>query len=168
MATTPPSPSWQRRLLWRLVHAATVVMVLFTVLSMSSTPPTTLGLHSGRLAPCPATPNCVSSLADQADQKVAPFGLDRPVAEAKSVVKAALAALPRTRLVREDDNYLHFEFRSLIFRFVDDVEFHFDQAGRAIHIRSASRVGHSDFGVNRRRVETIRALLPAALQNRPD
>lgn len=168
MDAPAPVTSWPRRLLWRLVHAAIVVIILFTVLSMSSNPPTTLGLHSGRLAPCPATPNCVSSLADQADQKVLPFRLERPLSEAKAAVKTALAALPRTRLVREEDNYLHFEFRSLIFRFVDDVEFHFDAEAKTIHIRSASRVGHSDLGVNRRRVETIRSLLPAPMQNRPD
>ena len=168
MAIPPPSPSWQRRLMWRIVHAATVVILLFTLLSMSSTLPATLGLHSGRLAPCPITPNCVSSLADQADQKVAPFGLERPIVEAKTAEKTALTAQPRTRLVRQEENYQHFECRSLIFRFVDDVELHFDQAGKAIHIRSASRVGHSDFGVNRRRVETIRSRLPATMQNRPD
>ncbi len=164
MAATPPSPSWQRRLMWRLVHAVTVVLVLFTVLSMSSKPPSTLGLHSGRLAPCPITPNCVSSLAEQADQKVSPLILDRPISEAQAAVKQVIAGLTRTRLVREESNYLHFEFHSLIFRFVDDVEFHFDQAGKIIHIRSASRVGHSDFGVNRRRLETIRALLPGTMQ----
>lgn len=66
-----------------------------------------------------------------------------------------LAKLPRTRVVKADQLYLHIEFTSLIFRFVDDVEFLRDDANRCIHFRSASRIGHSDLGVNRRRMELI-------------
>lgn len=164
MPPAAPNPFRPRRLAWRLGFAAVAVVSVFAVLSMTSSRPTTLGLHGGRLAPCPDTPNCVSSLAERPSQAVLPFVLDRPVAEAKAMMKQALTALPRTQLIREEANYLHFEFRSFLFRFVDDVELHFDEATKVIHIRSASRVGHSDLGVNRRRVEVIRARLPAAMQ----
>lgn len=67
--------------------------------------------------------------------------------------------MPRTKLVDEDESYLHFEFTSLLLRFVDDVEFLFDEKIGTIHFRSASRIGYGDFGVNRRRMEEIRKLV---------
>jgi uncharacterized protein (DUF1499 family) len=77
--------------------------------------------------------------------------------EAKELLKALIASLPRTRLIEEDGEYLHYEFTS--FRFVDDVEFVFDEGSKTIHFRSASRVGYGDLGVNRRRMENIRSSL---------
>ena len=70
-------------------------------------------------------------------------------------IKELVEEMPRTKIVTVEDNYLHAEFRSSVFRFVDDVEFLIDPKERAIHFRSASRVGYSDFGVNRRRMEQI-------------
>ena len=160
---TKPVPL-ARRLAARLLHAALVSAAVFTLLSVTPSRPTTLGLHDGRLAPCPASPNCVSSTAADAEHAVTPFPLDRPVSEAKAELKRAIAGLPRATLISETENYLHYEFRSLVFRFVDDVEFQFEEAAKVIHLRSASRVGHSDLGVNRRRVEAIRARLPASMQ----
>ena len=65
--------------------------------------------------------------------------------------------MPRSKIVSEQDNYLHIEFTSRIMRFVDDVEFYFNDTKKIIQVRSASRVGRSDFGVNRKRVEMIRS-----------
>jgi uncharacterized protein (DUF1499 family) len=79
--------------------------------------------------------------------------------EAKELLKALIASLPRTRLIEEDGEYLHYEFTSLLIRFVDDVEFVFDEGSKTIHFRSASRVGYGDLGVNRRRMENIRSSL---------
>jgi len=67
--------------------------------------------------------------------------------------------LPRTKLVQEDESFLHYEFTSLLLRFVDDVEFLFDDEAKAIHFRSASRTGYGDLGVNRARMEQVRALI---------
>jgi len=75
------------------------------------------------------------------------------------VLKSAIGTLPRTRLVEQDGLYLHYEFTSLLLRFVDDVEFLFDSETKTVHFRSASRVGYGDFGVNRRRMEDIRRLV---------
>jgi uncharacterized protein (DUF1499 family) len=74
-----------------------------------------------------------------------------------------MAGLPRTKLVQEDDGYLHYEFTSLLLRFVDDVEFLFDDETKTIHFRSASRTGYGDFGVNRRRMEDIRSRIEGRL-----
>ncbi len=120
-------------------------------------------MMSKQLAPCPSSPNCVSTQAQDARHAIAPFRYQRPLAEAKAVLKAALGSLSRTRLVEEDETYLHYEFTSLVLRFVDDVEFLFDERAKTIHFRSASRVGYGDFGVNRRRMEEIRRLIEGEL-----
>ena len=111
-----------------------------------------------RLKACPASPNCVLSTA-AADEKhrIAPFPFAGPAAEALARVKAAALSFPRTAVVEEQPGYVHLTFRSALFRFVDDVELEVDEAAKVVNVRSASRVGHSDLGVNRKRVEAIRA-----------
>jgi uncharacterized protein (DUF1499 family) len=111
-----------------------------------------------QLAPCPSSPNCVSTQAQNEDHAIAPFRYQKTRAETKEALKAVIRSLPRTKLVEEDETYLRYEFTSLLLRFVDDVEFLFDDEAKTIHFRSASRTGHSDFGVNRRRMEDIRKL----------
>lgn len=163
----PVEPSLRRRIAMRLGRAVLIVFAVLALLSMTGSTPTNLGLTGGKLAPCPDSPNCVSSQATDAGHAIAPFALDRSPGAAREELRQAATKLPRAKLISEQENYLHFEFRSLIFRFVDDVEFHLDAATKTIHVRSASRVGHSDLGVNRRRVEAIRALLPAAMRSKP-
>jgi uncharacterized protein (DUF1499 family) len=111
------------------------------------------------LEPCPSSPNCVSSQAPESDHQhyIAPFRFSGNPAAAWQRLKAAVQAEKRVSVVVEQGNYLHVEMRSLMFRFVDDVEFSLAASADLIHVRSASRVGYSDFGVNRKRVERIRA-----------
>ena len=109
------------------------------------------------LKPCPSSPNCVSSLAEDAPHRVPPLSWTGELAQAKARLRQAVLAAGDATFVVEADTYWHLEFRSRVFRFVDDVEFLFDREHRLIHVRSASRVGYSDLGVNRKRVETIRA-----------
>jgi uncharacterized protein (DUF1499 family) len=90
-----------------------------------------------------------------------PIAYEGSAAEAVARLKEVLASTPRVRVVTATDTYLHAECTSLVFRFVDDVEFLIDPTARAIHFRSASRAGRSDFGVNRRRMEAIREALAA-------
>ncbi len=73
-------------------------------------------------------------------------------------LKKIILGMRRTRITEESNGYIHAEFTSVIWRFVDDVEFFFDDAAKVVHVRSASRFGRFDFGVNRRRIETIRIL----------
>lgn len=115
------------------------------------------------LAPCPSSPNCVSTTAQDQEHAITPFRYEKSRAEAQEALKAVLRSLPRTKLVEEDESYQHYEFTSLLLRFVDDVEFLFDEATKTIHFRSASRTGHSDLGVNRRRMEEIRKLVEGKL-----
>lgn len=115
------------------------------------------------LPPCPASPNCVSTQAQHEGHAIAPFRYQKSRAEAKEALKAMVRVLPRTVLVAEDEDYLHYEFTSLLLRFIDDVEFVFDEEAKTIHFRSASRTGYGDLGVNRRRMEEIRTLIEGKL-----
>ena len=123
----------------------------------SGTRPGDLGLKEGRLRPCPASPNCVSSEAGTpAEKQVAP--LQAPGGRSEMArLEAVVASWPRTAIITRSADYLHAESTSRLMRFVDDVEFRFDSTANVIHVRSASRLGESDLGVNRKRVEGIRA-----------
>ncbi|MFO0844973.1 MAG: DUF1499 domain-containing protein [Gemmataceae bacterium] len=131
-----------------------LIMVAF---SLSARRPGNLGVTEGRLAPCPETPNCVCSQGGDPQHAVQPLRLTGDPDAAWRRLQAAVATLPRTAVVRVTDDYLHAECTSLVFRFVDDLECLLDRDAKAIQVRSASRAGRSDLGVNRRRVEAIRA-----------
>ena len=117
--------------------------------------PVNLGVSDGRLTPCPGSPNCVSSQANAADQRVEPLYYAGEPAVARARLLETLNGMERAQIVRVDEHYLHTEFRSAVLGFVDDVEFLFSPPG-VIQVRSASRTGYYDFGVNRERVEAIR------------
>jgi len=112
-----------------------------------------------QLTPCPSSPNCVSTQAQDEGHATEPFRYRKSRAEAKEALKEVIRSLPRTKLVEEDESYLRYEFTSLLLRFVDDVEFLFDDETKTVHFRSASRTGYSDFGVNRKRMEQVRVLV---------
>lgn len=126
---------------------------------LSGKRPSYLGVTEGRLARCRSTPNCVSSQADAADREhyIAPIAFKGASHEAMAAVRKVLDATERCSVVRHDANYLYAEFRSRLLGYVDDVEFVHDAAAGVIHVRSASRLGRRDYGVNRARVEAIRA-----------
>jgi len=117
-----------------------------------------LGIVDGRLPPCPNKPNCVSSQAAAIDKQHYIEALtysDEPE-QARQQLERAIAGMKRSRMVTHDANYWRAEFTSALWRFVDDVEFLFNDDTKRIDIRSASRVGYSDLGVNRKRIEEIR------------
>lgn len=110
----------------------------------------------GRLAECPREPNCVSTQAATAEQSIVPFTYSKPLEEARAALKREMANVARAVLVKEDGNYLHFECRSPVLRFADDVEFFFNEETKTLQFRSGSRFGYSDWGTNRKRMEDIR------------
>lgn len=136
------------------MRSALLLLVLL-IAACSTAPAHKPGVVDGRLAPCPQSPNCVSSFSTAEPHVIAPLQatLDQ--------VKTVLAKLPRVCIVREDENYLHAAFTSPIMRFVDDVEFLYQPDLGLVQVRSASRVGYSDLGANRKRIEQIRAALTA-------
>jgi uncharacterized protein (DUF1499 family) len=104
------------------------------------------------LKPCPASPNCVSTQSEDPAKRMPSLRFDGTVDEARAAILAVVESRPRVRVVEAAADYIHAEFTTLLFRFVDDVEFLIDGKERRIHFRSASRVGHSDLGMNRRRM----------------
>jgi len=110
------------------------------------------------LAPCPNKPNCVSSLAKDQKHAIAPFPIIDSVQLSLDKLVFVIQNLPRTKIIFRDENYLHAEFTSRIFSFVDDVEFLANPSKKVIEVRSASRLGYGDLGVNRQRIEDLRAL----------
>jgi len=115
-----------------------------------------LGLDSGHLQPCPESPNCVSSEATVAAQRVAPFELQKPAPHAWEELKATVSTLPRTQIKTATDDYLHAECRSAVFGFIDDLELQLRPQQQQVAVRSAARLGYYDFGVNRKRIEELR------------
>jgi uncharacterized protein (DUF1499 family) len=123
--------------------------------------PPGLGLSAGRLADCPARPNCVSSTAADPEHFVDPLRHAGAATAAMLLLVEVVRREPGAAVVTQRPDYLYAEFASAVFGFVDDVEFHAAGDGR-IDVRSASRLGYSDFGANRRRVEKLRAAFTAA------
>ena len=115
-----------------------------------------LGVNNGHLIACPASPNCVVSQDGDAKHAIDPITYHIDRAQAQETLLKVLNAVPRTEVIEKTDNYIHALSKSRIFKFVDDVEFYFPDDEKVIHMRSASRVGESDLGVNRRRMEQIR------------
>ena len=119
--------------------------------------PTNLGVKDGRLAPCKRTPNCVSSQADPQDREhyIAPLAFRGSMQQ----LRQAVESMPRSTVITADRNYLYAEYRTKLMRYVDDLELYYDERAGLVHVRSASRLGRRDFGVNRGRVEELRRLI---------
>ena len=126
------------------------------LLSFNATRPNNLGVRDGTLTVCPDKPNCVSSFADSDTQSMPPIPFTGSKSDAIASIRQILSGMDGARVVSATDTYLHCEFSTAVFRFVDDVEFLFDTETSVIHFRSASRVGYQDFGVNRGRMNEIR------------
>ncbi len=140
-----------------LLIALFIILASFlTILSCASNPPKAQ-LVDGRLRTCPDSPNCVSSESDRASSRVEPLTFQGPPGKAWNDLKETIREMGG-RIQEDRDGYLWATFTSRVFRFVDDVEFRMVSANGMIHVRSASRVGYSDLGVNRRRVEKLRTL----------
>jgi len=122
------------------------------------------GLVGGSLAPCPSSPNCVSSEpgADE-DHRVEPFVYEGDGRAVLARFVELVAELPRVELVTREPDYAHAAFTTKWMRFTDDVELRLDEAASVVHVRSASRLGHSDLGKNRARVDELRPLFARAV-----
>ncbi len=116
-------------------------------------PPQNIGIQNGQLTPCPDSPNCVSSFANDETHGI------QPLAASLAEVEQVLLGFDDTNIVSSDGDYLYAEFTTRIMGYVDDVEFLYDRENGVTHVRSASRLGYSDLGANRNRIERIRSQL---------
>lgn len=149
------------------------VILAALVLGASCAGPGSLGVTEGGLSPCPDSPNCVSSQVETGSpQYVAPLGIPRAnegevsLSEVWTELVALLHSRPRVRVVTVTPEYVHAVFTTPMLRFKDDVEFMLAESEKEIHVRSASRVGHSDLGANRKRVENLRVELARRLSTK--
>jgi uncharacterized protein (DUF1499 family) len=139
----------------RIMYASFSLLLGFSIIGCTGSRPTDLGLKDGCLRPCPSSLNCVNSMGNEDEtHRIKPF---RGVSLVE--LRELLQNEERVEIVTDRENYLHVEFTSLIMRFVDDVEFFSVAEEQVIHVRSASRLGRSDLGANRRRVEGLRMKL---------
>jgi len=153
------------RLLWWLIGLVAVVIVGYLVLRVlvvrTSPMPNNLGVSQGQLAPCPDTPNCVSSYASD-EHSIDPITYTGNQEAVMAALEQTLRDLPRSQIVTREDGYIHAVLRSRMMGFFDDIEFYVSEPG-TMHVRSAARLGQSDLGANRRYVDTIRQQLSAQL-----
>ncbi len=153
-----------------------IVVALLIVLAVAAgqlgflqgTAPADLGVRDGRLKPPSMTENSVTSQAalypghpqrKYADIAPLPLKGDGPATLAQ--IKTIVEGMDGAKVVKSEPDYLYAQFTSKLMKYVDDVEFWFDPAANAIQVRSASRVGRGDLGVNRKRIEALRAALAA-------
>jgi uncharacterized protein (DUF1499 family) len=158
--STLVSPAWP-------AHATPVLPMHLAAIPLiehlfSGQRPGNLGVKDGKLSPCPASPNCVVSQGEaDAEHAIAPIQYSGDATRAMQHLETVIKTMPRTSIVEQTDTYLYAEFASQWMGYVDDVEFYIDPTESVIHVRSASRLGQSDLGVNRRRIETIRSAFSA-------
>lgn len=158
--------SWWRWIVVVVVGAPVALMVAGQLGALRGKQPGDLGVRNGRLKRPSFTPNSVSSQAElhadhpmREDARIAPLPEAGGAQVALQRLRQVVEAMPGTRIVEQRDDYLYAQFESRLLRFVDDVEFWYDPQAQAVQVRSASRIGRKDFGVNRARVEAIRAKL---------
>jgi len=153
-------------LLLVVVALALLVLLAAQLGAFSGTAPDNLGVRDGRLRAPSKTPNSVSSQANlwpqhpmQDDARIAPLAPRGSGPETVARIRRIVEAMPGAKVVQARDDYLYVQFSTRWMKFVDDAEFWFDPAAGVVQLRSASRVGRKDFGVNRARVESIRQAL---------
>ncbi|MBB5347634.1 DUF1499 domain-containing protein [Desulfoprunum benzoelyticum] len=136
-----------------------LALVLVLAILKNGRTPANLGLRQGRLSPLPFTPNAVSSRTEDEKRYVPPLPFAGDRQQTHRALRQAIGGYPgKVRIVTDTPSYIHCVFSSATFGFRDDVEFHLDESSRTVHFRSASRLGYSDLGVNRRRYKTLAAL----------
>jgi uncharacterized protein (DUF1499 family) len=150
---------------WILITVVVFVVWIFIIGqagALKGKPPS-LGVRDGKLKPPSKTPNSVTSQANlypdhpqKTYAQIAPLPYSGDAAAAIERLKTVVEAMPRTTVVTADANYLYAQCQTQWLKFVDDLEFYADDGAKLIHMRSASRIGRKDFGVNRARVEAIR------------
>lgn len=129
---------------------------------LSGKRPRDLGVRQGTLKAPPSSSNAVSSQAADSAHRIAPLAYSGSREQAMKALKSIVESTPKTRIVEMTSDYLYAEYASALLGFVDDVEFYLPAGVQIIHVRSASRLGYSDLGANRKRIEGVRARLAQA------
>jgi len=140
-----------------------IVIIVPMVGLLDGTRPEKLGIQNNKLRDCPGSPNCVTSYSD-VNSDIEEFNIEPLPFESTAIhsiqkIRNTVATIKGITIITETENYIHAECRSKYLGFIDDLEVYCDEQQKVCLVRSASRLGHSDFGVNRKRVEKIRKIL---------
>ena len=148
--------------------ALLLALSLASLISCMSSRPDNLGVKNGSLAACPETPNCVCSQCprENTEHFITPVSYSISEDSLRVLITEVLEEMARTKIVTATDNYFHVESTTLLLRFVDDFELYIDSRQNLLHFRSASRVGRSDFGTNRKRVENFKRVFSEKLNKK--
>jgi uncharacterized protein (DUF1499 family) len=132
-----------------------LLLIIGSIIKNQKTPPT-IGVKNGQFAPMPRTPNAVSSQSETEATRVDPIPFKQSgLKESKKAILQILDTFKDIDIIKEEKNYIHAVSTTVTLHFHDDLEFFFDERIRAIHFRSASRVGYSDLGLNRKRYNQL-------------
>jgi uncharacterized protein (DUF1499 family) len=142
-------------MLKRRINIVALFLIVMSVVACAGRAQESRSKTPADLAPCPDSPNCVSTKSTDAGRAMPPLTYLKSAEESMERLVAVVREMKRAVIVSATPSYLHVEFRSALFRFVDDVQFVLDDSARVIHFRSASRTGYYDFGVNRKRMQEI-------------
>ena len=140
----------------KLLYRFSIALLLIVLISgCAGSMPKNIGITENKLTPCPSKPNCVNSFSDEKEHAIRPFApASSPLWERLILT---LNKQKKSKIITSEPHYIHATFTSNIMGFVDDVEFF--QSNGSIHVRSASRLGYSDLGANRDRIEQLRSQL---------
>jgi uncharacterized protein (DUF1499 family) len=141
---------------------AAVATAIMAVLARVVKAPANLGVSDGELAPCPNSPNCVSTQSQDPRHQIDPIPLTTSTAEARAALLQIIRSMERAEILIDDPTYIRAEFRTKGIGYVDDVELYLDQETGVIHFRSSARLPYWDWGFNRKRMEQIRAAFESA------
>lgn len=148
-----------RFLLYFILFVIIAAIALRLAIPSLSKMPDNMGVTNNQLAPCPDSPNCVSSFATDDEHAIDSISFSGSAADARAALLTALNALPNATIETDQPTYLHATTSSRLMGYIDDNEFLIDEQAGVIHVRAAARLGRSDLGANRARIETIRALM---------
>ena len=133
------------------------IIIVLSVIGCAGSRPQSLGATQGRLSDCPSSPNCCSSQSRDKNHFIAPLPYRQTLPVARKMMIDLIQGMKSAKIITITDNYIHAEFASAFFHFLDDAEFFFDESTKTIHMRSAARTGYYDLGVNRKRLEAIKS-----------
>lgn len=148
--------------IYTIVALVIIIGIVLILYSVASRKQPELGIQNGQLRPCPATPNCVCSDHQVENAYVEPLPYTTTAEQAWDRIKLVISETGGT-VVTEEADYLRVVYQTPLLRYVDDVEFRQDKTKQQIHVRSASRVGSSDLGANRKRIEKIRRAFDSSM-----